>query len=344
MIDKIVSTRIRGSKNPFGQAAHDSRRKLPGYLKSRDDAELVSGSMEKAEIAAAIAGVKGRYKERHGRSLPRNANPMLEGVITFGTGRVKGPGEGLNPEEKEEINGQDREEMDAAARRFLEWMEVYHGTKSVYLTRHENGQEATVHYHFMVQNYNRNTGKSLTSGMSRQDFVDLQDYVAVCYEPLQFSRGLNKKISSRDYKTVSEGHTLRLQHQNQEVEKLFKRSEVYKQRYEKRLEELGGSMEEIAQKADTLSRLAKDAERQAKALTKTLEYLDEELKPQVIQAIEEARDRAKQAQTVEKEIRATKPDQASGKSTEELARRRQELREQIKELRENGPELSGPGM
>lgn len=327
----VISVRIRPCERPKAQANHDSRRVKPGYLQENRGNGLVMGSMTPVAVNAAIEDVKTAYAARNGRKMPSNAKPMVAGVITFGTSREKGPGEGLNDEERQRINRMNKEAMDAAAKRYMEWLEVYHGCKVTYCVRHDD--ESTRHYHFMATNVNHK-GKSLTKHMSRADFADLQDYASVCFP--DFERGRNKKVRSCDYKSVSEGHVMHLQHLSQETQKLMKRAEVYENRYRNRLEQLGGTMEELEGKADDLSRLSKDAERQAVALSKTLEYLGEELKPQVVKTIEEARERAKEAKELESRIR--KPT----RTPDELQQARDKVREMIREQMES-PSISGPG-
>lgn len=339
MIDKVVSTRIRGSRNPYGQASHDSRRKMPGYIEE-PGVELVAGSMDKETIAAAIEGVERRYKEQYGKTMPRNANQLIEGIITFGTTREKEPGKGMSAEELEEFDKLDWEEMDKAAQKFLEWMETYHGTKSVYLVRHTS--EKSPHYHFMIQNYNRHVGKTLTNSMTRADFADLQDVIGDIYSPMEIRRGVNKKVRSNDYRPVSEGHALQVQQLQQEAQKLMKRAEAYENRYNNRLRELEDQEKGLLEQAEIISRLGLDAKRHATALTKTLKYLDDDLKPQVVKAIEEIRDRSKTAKKLGEDIRETTSaaDQDKKSNVDE---RRKELIERIQRMKEEreGPDLPG---
>jgi len=146
------------------------------------------------------------YKKNHGKSLPRNSNNMLDGIITFGVDDVDKDSRTLTQEENDELNKINLEEMDRSARNYLKDLEKEYGIKVNYMVRHQD--EKTIHYHFSATSYDFKNHKSMTSNFKKRDMSKMgekiQDLVAKSYENLGFKRGKSK--SKAKHQTILEMH------------------------------------------------------------------------------------------------------------------------------------------
>lgn len=238
--------KIKKNGNSTKSMYHDFRKKDPGYLRRNNqncildihgdgdeefkikDTEFIEKMKQKH--TSYIEEAREQYKKHTGKSLPRNTNFEVEGIITFGVDdevkSMRKDDDGLLPEEVDLINSQKKDEY---VKKFLKNLEEKNGIKVLYCVRHSD--EKTDHYHFQTINYDFKRNQTLYKNMGKKEMAEfgskLQDDVAEAFDGSIFKRGMKDRKDKKKHLTVVEMHQKeqeqlkkQIQQQKKEVEEL----------------------------------------------------------------------------------------------------------------------------
>lgn len=209
-----VQVRIASGSNIGGQVSHDCRKRKPAYVQGeskiimlvyKGDSDVYMDSQcfdihgdndatikyaqkhIKDEMQQRIICQKLRYKEQHNKNMPKTSNHFFKGIITFSHEDTVG----------EISNEKERKYLDRCAEMYLQIIDDEYGVSPVYLARHED--ETTVHYHFVVENFEYEKARTVQRALSRGQFSKMQDLVGEAFEPERYQRGEPKFITRKNH-------------------------------------------------------------------------------------------------------------------------------------------------
>lgn len=208
-----VCVRVRAIKanRAVGQALHDTRRKVPSYIRTPDPRSKVfrfslqdriiveeSTNAEKYDdIKKDLREIKNYqdilYQKIKKRKRQRDVNDFIAGIIVFS-----------------ETEGIPIDHLRKQAQTYLATLAKKYRVLPVYLIEHSD--EAKVHFHFLFPNMDQN-GNSIGRKIDKTACKELQDLAGEIFSSLGFSRGEITPPDERPRKhySVLEGHRRELQ-------------------------------------------------------------------------------------------------------------------------------------
>lgn len=299
-----VSSRIESSNTSRAcfQIEHDTRTRPPKYLQADAHSEtffwgidrilevtgrpedLQKKTIENDENRNIVRNiVKQSEKEQQQRYLlgarrkpQKNANWFVRGVITFSPEGVPGPN--ATEEERERFST----ELWAHAKSYIETVAARLNVNPLYMSLHFD--ETTVHVHYMLENSDRDTGRSVSRKIKPADCRKLQDLAGEEFAPMGFQRGVSREVTGARHKTVRESHRA-------EQKKLEAETQSKAEALDEVMDEVGG----LELKKEALEIDTREEKRRAKRAEKARK--EEELKKaEAERATAEAVRRAEEAQ------------------------------------------------
>lgn len=275
-----VSVRIEPCRTAKAclQAEHDTRTRPPSYLKTDANAETYLWKFDKKISITGEAGkirertpendenrrivrdiIKRSAKEQQERYLTSvkrtpqaNANWFIRGIITFSPEGVPSA----------EATGEEREKFDVElvkhAKNYIETVAARLSVNPVYMSLHCD--ESTVHVHYLLENSDKDTGRSVSRKIKPSDCRKLQDMAGVAFAEMGFQRGVSRDVTGARHQTVRESHRI-------EQQKLEGVTAKKVEQLEEVSDEVGGlELRREALEVDTKEekRRAKQAEKQRK--------------------------------------------------------------------------------
>lgn len=302
--NNYVSSRIESSNTSQAcfQIEHDTRTRPPKYLQGDAHSEtyiwgidrilevtgrpedLQKKTIENDENRNIVRNiVKQSAKEQQQRYLlgarrkpQKNANWFVRGILTFSPEGVPGPN--ATEEERERFNA----ELWAHAKNYIETVAARLNVNPVYMSLHCD--ETTVHVHYLLENSDKDTGRSVSRKIKPSDCRKLQDLAGEEFAPMGFQRGVSREVTGARHKTVRESHRA-------EQKKLEKETQSKVETLNEVADEIGGlELRREALEVDT-----REEKRRAKRAEKARK--EEELKKaEAERATAEAVRRAEEAQ------------------------------------------------
>ena len=187
-----VSVRLEKTRSFAGQSAHDFRKgRQPSYV-DESRSHLNRTLISPPDMAQVIKDTERRSVEENHRKWQKNSPFFIDGIITF------------DKEYSANRNAISIDEMDKAAKRFVDDWCKDKGVEPLYLVRHSD--EATPHYHFKTTVMNVG-GKSIARGLNRDAMRETQDLAGEAFKDLGFERGTDKyeklKAAGGDWKKAN---------------------------------------------------------------------------------------------------------------------------------------------
>ncbi|MDD5400811.1 MAG: plasmid recombination protein [Sulfurimonas sp.] len=218
-----VSIRINSIDNlqATGQIKHDIRVNQPHYLrnKERDNIIYIDGHIisqndndedKISQLYEYLKKVKNKSRQDHikiseektKRRFQFNTKSAIAGIITFSP--TMSEDYQKNPELFLEIMKETLAEIEKTL-----------NTNIIYAVIHRD--EKVEHIHFMGENFNRETGKTIQRNINRENLSFLQDLSGEKWGVMGYQRGIKKDISGRKYYSVLEGHKKEMEEIEQDL-------------------------------------------------------------------------------------------------------------------------------
>lgn len=323
-----VCVRVKPLKlnRAIAQAIHDTRKKVPGYIRTSEPKSKVfrfavvdskitcSESTNAAEYEHLKSDLKAlkqyqdvlheKIKKRKRKS---DANDFISGILVFS-----------DPSAVSET------ELRNQAMRYLAKISQRYGVLPVYLIEHQD--ELKTHFHFLLPNLDREA-KAISNRIDKTECSKLQDLAGETFADLGFSRGENTPADEtpRKHYTVLEGHKRELKKaKKQKLDAVAEASqaEVFLSQVLAALDE----KKELLAKHEQLLKNTIDTAKREKAF----------LRESLIQQEKEIKERKAEYKKYDEEIRRIREERKTILDEKnQLLKEQSDLKAKLKSIREN---------
>ncbi|MFA6195726.1 MAG: plasmid recombination protein [Sulfurimonas sp.] len=215
-MNKLLSIRIKSllPSQTTGQIKHDIRVNQPGYIRNkRDNLLYIDGHIipqndndEKKinQLYEYLNKQKNKSRQDHiriseektKRRFQSTTKSAIAGIITFSNTMEEDYKN--SPETFLQIMNENLTEIEKTL-----------NTNILYAVIHLD--EKIPHIHFLAENFDRETGKTIQRNITKENLSFLQDLAGKKWEIMGYERGEKKEVSGRKYYSVLEGHKRELE-------------------------------------------------------------------------------------------------------------------------------------
>lgn len=160
--------------------------------------------LDETNIKRLWSKAQGRYKERWGRSLPSNTQPIITGLVSFSHTMI------------DDIYLYGKEKMFQVMNEFLR----IHFEESVIYNTFQN-EESVGHYQFVLLNYDDGKNTTISNQINTAEFqTKVADFFKSKIAGFDYVRGIPKQESNAKHIEVRQSQKIAMEKQQKELEKL----------------------------------------------------------------------------------------------------------------------------
>lgn len=208
-----IRTEVMETGEAKAELSHDLRLRVPGHLATEPNTWIqfydtcnnvsrrITSEQARSDIESSRELLYQYIEDRAQEEIARNKefkrhrggkelkNTFVRGLITFSPDGLVGVNQNV---------------LDAAALNTLQKICEKLNVHPVYIAKHHD--ESTIHYHYIIDACDKDTGKSRACNLDDETCSALQDIGGECFKHLGFVRGEKKSVTGAKHRKLKEMH------------------------------------------------------------------------------------------------------------------------------------------